>query len=161
MVVTVPCISVLQPSCQWSPSRHIARGWGAAPSLHSLPRRQRLARVPETSQPHTTAIVFSPKTSSAYSAPCGLYPHAPMLDFCSCKEAHAMRHSFYSSVDLFWRVGWAFVYSVPLVLQLLHSAWTSTTTQALWQLTLEVSHLHLCLRPLDTKNQNGLSKIDI
>ena len=41
------------------------------------------------------------------------------------------------------------------------SAWTSTTTRAVWQLTLEVGRLHLCLRPLDTKNQNGLSKIDI
>jgi hypothetical protein len=72
-----------------------------------------------------------------------------------------MKYSSYSSVDLFWRAGWAFVHSAPLVPQLLRSAWTSTTTQALQQLALEVSHLHLCLRPLDTKNQNGLGKIDI
>jgi hypothetical protein len=62
-------------------------------------------------------------------------------------------------MDLFWGAGRAFEYSAPLVLQPLHSAWASTTTSS--TVAVEVSRLHLCLRPLDTKNQNGLGKIDI
>lgn len=70
-----------------------------------------------------------------------------------------MKHSSYSSMDSFWRAGRVFEYSASLVRQLLYSAWTTTTTRALWQLTLELSRLDLCLRPLDTKNQNGLVKL--
>jgi len=38
--------------------------------------------------------------TTPFSPSFSLHPH-PMLDFCSCKEAHAVKHSSFSSMDLF------------------------------------------------------------